>query len=265
MSSTPDIVRQLQREIHLLQGFKPPAAGSVEVGLGPVTAGFPNGTFPTGAIHEFLSEHTGAATCGFIAGLVAPLMAAGGACIWVGRDRKVYPPGLKFFGLEPDRVIFVDVRKDKEVLWVLEEALKCEGLAAVVGEAPDIGLTASRRLQLAVEQSRVTGFILREQGQRGGAQYPVGAAQPPGTAARGLGTIASVARWRILPLASSVEDDLPGLGHPRWRVTLERVRNGKGGTWDIEWREGQFHCMDKESPAAKPWSIDRGTLARKTG
>lgn len=41
---------------------------------------------------------------------------------------------------------------------VMEEALKCGGLAAVVGEVQDISFTASRRLQLAVEQSGVTGF-----------------------------------------------------------------------------------------------------------
>jgi hypothetical protein len=43
-----------------------------DLGLGPVAAAFPDGVFPTGAIHEFISsspEDT-AASGGFIAGLV---------------------------------------------------------------------------------------------------------------------------------------------------------------------------------------------------
>jgi protein ImuA len=34
----------------------------------------------------------------------------------------------------------------------MEEALKCEGLAAVIGEIKEISFSDSRRLQLAVEQ-----------------------------------------------------------------------------------------------------------------
>ena len=38
------------------------------------------------------------------------------------------------------------------MLWVIEEALKCEGLAAVIGEIKELSFTQSRRLQLAVEK-----------------------------------------------------------------------------------------------------------------
>jgi len=41
----------------------------------------------------------------------------------------------------------------------MEEALKCESLSAVIAETPEISFTVSRRLQLAVEQNRVTSFI----------------------------------------------------------------------------------------------------------
>jgi protein ImuA len=76
-------------------------------------------------------------------------------------SKTIFPPGLKMFGIEPANIIFLELQKSKDILWVMEEALKCIGVAAVVGEISDLSFTLSRRLQLAVEQSGVMGFILR--------------------------------------------------------------------------------------------------------
>jgi len=227
-----DIIDQLRKDLLLLQGFKPPLAGTVDIGLGPITAAFPNAVFPTGAIHEFLCNGAvnAAASCGFTTALIGPLMASGGTCLWISAARRIFPQGLKVFGVEPDRVIFIDVRKEKDALWAMEEALKCEGIAAVIGEVQEISFTASRRLQLAVEQSRVTGFLLRYN-------------------PRNMNANACVARWRITPLPSEVEPDMPGLGFPRWNVELTRIRNGQPGIWQMEWSAGRFHHISPAIPA----------------
>jgi protein ImuA len=223
MDSVPqDIMQQLRQEIMLRQGFRPPTAATIDMGLGPVTESFPQRVFPAGAMHEMLSEgpEGAAASAAFAAALMGRLMARGGACIWIGKGRTIFPPGLSVFGLEPDRILFVRVRTEKELLWVLEESLKCEGLAAVAGEIREISPIASRRLQLAVEQSRVTGFLLRD-------------------SPRNRNPIAAVARWRITPAASE-PGGLPGVGHWRWNIELEKIRNGQPGSWILEWRAGQF-------------------------
>ena len=102
----------------------------------------------------------------------------------------------------------------------MEEALKCNAVSAVVGEIREINFTASRRLQLAVEQSQVTGFILRSN-------------------FRSVNTTACVSRWKITPLASE-SDDMPGIGFPKWKVELLRMRNGKSGSWIMQWVDGRF-------------------------
>ena len=119
----------------------------------------------------------------------------------------------------------MDQVKPKEMLWAMEEALKCEGLAAVVGEIPDLSFTVSRRLQLAVEQSSVTGFILR--------------LKP-----RQVGITACIARWKIKPLPSKLEEGMPGVGYPRWNIELEKTRNGRPGNWQVEYVGGQFRELD---------------------
>ncbi|GAA0549946.1 ImuA family protein [Chitinophaga japonensis] len=237
-----DIIHQLQKDILLWQGFTPPAATAVPVGLGPVEAAFPRGVFPAAAVHELLSEtaEEAAVTSGFVAGLLSPLMRRGGACIWISATRRLFPPALKAFGVEPERVIFIDLNREKEVLWAMEEALQCEGLAAVVAEVKEISFTASRRLQLAVEQSRVTGLVLRHQ-------------------PRDLNANACMARWRIRPVASEPEPGMPGVGFPRWQVELLKVRNGKPGSWLLEWSAGRF-CPVLEKRVAQPQAP-----ARKTG
>ncbi|HXB33772.1 MAG TPA: hypothetical protein VNV35_10135 [Puia sp.] len=224
----PDIIQQLRQEILLREGLRPPSAAAVDMGLGAVAAAFPQGAFPTGAMHELLSDGPEGAAAGsaWVAALIGRLMTGEGACVWIGPQRTIYPPALKAYGVEPDRVVFVDVRKEKEGLWAVEEALKCEGLAAVVGEIREVSFLASRRFQLAVEQSRVTGFLLRDRPRN---------RQP----------IATVARWQITPLPGGKSAPaMPGVGLPRWSVELLRMRGGQPGRWELEWREGRFHSID---------------------
>jgi len=219
-----DIFEKLQKQIFSLQGFNAPTQGKhVNFGLGPVEQSFPNHVFPTGAVHELVSSSPvdAAATTGFMAALLGKLMHAGGLSLWISRKRTLYPPALKFFGIDPDRVIFIDVKNEKDLLWMTEEALKCQALSAVIAEIKDMDLTASRRLQLAVEQSRVTALLHR---------------MNPGT----MGNTACAARWKITPIASFLADDMPGVGFFRWDVQLLKVRNGESGKWQIQWKAGRF-------------------------
>ena len=228
-----DIISKLQKDILLWQGFTPPPSGKVKgIGLGPLESAFPNGVFPTGAIHEMLcpTREQTAATGGLIGGMLSNLLQKGGACIWIGTMRRLFPPALALFNIEPDRMIFIDLQRERDVLWAMEEALKCEGLAAVVAEVREISFMQSRRLQLAVENSKVTGFILR-------------------TDLKKLTTTTCVARWEVNPLPSMLDDGLPGIGFPRWQVDLQRVRNGTPGSWQLEWAGGQFVPVEEHIAA----------------
>ena len=214
-----DIIAQLQKDLLLLQGLKHIANDhAVDTGLGPINAAFPGNIFPLGAIHEFIAED-GAATGGFVAGILSALMQNGGVCLWISSCRTLFPPALYSFGILPDKIIFIDLQKERDLLWGMEEALKCNGLAAVVGELKELSFTASRRLQLAVEQSRVTGFVLR---------------------AKADTTTSCVTKWKITSLPGKLNDDMPGIGFPRWNIQLLKVRNGKQGSWQMEWVNGKL-------------------------
>lgn len=241
-TSKADIIARLQKEILPLQGFKPTGTNlPVNLGLGPMASAFFQHSFPVGAVHEFIAagEENSAASCGFISGLIASLIRQEGVSLWISAARTIFPPALYSFGIDPQKMIFIDLRTEKEVFWAVEEALKCNELAAVVGELRELSFTASRRLQLAVENSKVTGFLLRNN-------------------SRSMNITACVTRWQISSLPGESIDELPGVGFPRWKVSLLKVRNGIPGTWEIAWWKGRFRFMQEGI-------VHEQALQKKTG
>jgi protein ImuA len=230
MEAKQDIINRLKQELLLKQGYKPVQTDAARItGIQEIEAAFPNGVFPTGMIHEMIcTPGEEAAACGgFLGGLLASLMTPNSIALWIGVKRTLFPPSLKAFGIEPHQLVFVDVAREKEVLWATEEALKCEGLTAVISELRELSFPQSKRLQLAIEQSHVTGFILRNDPEK-------------------LTTTTCVSRWRITSMPSKPEQGMPGVGFPRWNVELLKVRNGQPGTWQVEWRGEQFYTVPQE-------------------
>ena len=81
--------------------------------------------------------------------------------------------------------------REQDILPAMEEGLREKGLAAVIGEVTRLGLTASRRLQLAAETSGVPAFILRRWWNVAEKELT------------GLPTAAAT-RWRIAPFMSDL-------------------------------------------------------------
>ena len=224
LTAKSDIISRLKREILPLEGLSAlPREAARGLGLDFMNEAFPQCSFPLGAVHELISEgpEAGASTAGFTNGILTGLLKNGGAAVWIGNNPTIFPPALKGFGFNPGQLIFIDLKKEKDQLWAMEEALKCAALSAVIGEIPELSFTHSRRFQLAVEQSKTTGFILRNN-------------------PRALTPNACIARWKIKPRPSLTEDGLPGIGHPTWEIDLQKIRNGRPQSWIVEFNNGEF-------------------------
>jgi protein ImuA len=229
MTQPNELFQQLKREILAYEGYKTALSGKA-VSLGALDNAFPNKCFPAGALHEFITatDQAGAATYGFVLAIIAQIAAPTGIAVWISTRRQVFPPALVVFGIQPEHLFFLDVATEQEALWAAEECLKCPGIAAIVCEATQVSFIASRRFQLAIEQTGVTAFLIRQ--------------------VRGKATaIASVCRWRISPLQSALPDDIPGIGHPSWQVELLKVKNGNPGAWQLQFSSGQFANITNNS------------------
>ena len=198
-----------------------------------------------GALHEISGPARDAAALGFVSALLARLAArAPGAVLWCRRrgasyeSGDIYAPGLAAFGLDPSRLILLGAKQGRDVLWAMREGLSCARLLAVVGEVEEaaVGLTASRRLQLAAEKSGVGCFLLRRLPPQGGqSNITPGAAEEPS---------AALSRWRVRAAPSG---PVPGLeadqaaqrwlgpGRLRWHAELHRCRAAASREWLVEW------------------------------
>ena len=200
------------------------AERSIPFGIDAIDQALPTGGIRQGALHEAASagadtEHAAAATL-FIAGILARL---DGPILWVLRQADLFAPGLTAAGLNPDRIVFAEA--GKAVLPVMEEGLRHPGLCAVVAEHTGrLSLVASRRLQLAAEQTGILAILIR---------------RSPGFDDPALNEpTAAVTRWRIAALTSPPAlphaPDTPGLGRTRWQLNLTRCRGGEPGSWITE-------------------------------
>ena len=147
----------------------------------------------------------------------------------------LYGPALLQFGIDPMRLILVRTRRDSDALWAMEEGLRCSQIAAVVGELGDISLTASRRLQLAAEETGVTAMLLRSRK----THQHLARRRPAGDWMQSH-TKKNAAKLTIIRIF---------LGCPRLRQRLRTTR----------WRAEMFRCRGGESSTTGQWS---GTMKR---
>lgn len=186
--------------------------------LPEVDRALPGGGIALGALHEIAGtgpevEHGAAATL-FVAALLGRLR---GPVLWALAQADLFAPALAAVGLAPHRVIYVEA--GTAVLLAMEEGLRQPGLAGVVGEVGALGLTASRRLQLAAEASGALAVALRRS-----RRFDNPALDAPS---------AAVTRWRVSALPSP-EGPADTLERPRWRLDLVRARGAETGSWIVE-------------------------------
>lgn len=162
----------------------------------------------------FSDTATDTAGLGF---LLATLPCSSFPIFWVQDRLSRLETGHPYIpGLPKRTIIRVDVSRPVDVLWAMEEGLRCTSLAAVIGELwgnpKALDFTATKRLALRAERYGVPCWLIRR------------AASPDLSAARN--------RWRMSALPSLPNrDDPKAPGDPRWRVELFRSRHAQPGTW----------------------------------
>ncbi|TWB34121.1 protein ImuA [Nitrospirillum viridazoti] len=200
---------------------------------------------PRAALHEVVAAgdlDAGAATA-FTALLAVRLAEqVRGPILWMTRAPDLYAPGLDAQGVGPGRLVVVHAACEVDLLWAMEEALRCPRVGAVVGEAGGLDLTASRRLHLAAETGGVPGLLLRLNAGKGGAMKGLKGAGRGGGRGSGRGdtqATAAVTRWQVGTAPIYADDSAASaFTGPAWRVELLRCRGGRPGAWTLYEREG---------------------------
>jgi protein ImuA len=218
--------------------------GNLSVGI-PVIDNVLGGGLLRGALHEIAApneSHLPAAT-GFALGIALSCEGKAKSLLWITEDMALaesgapHGAGLDAFGLAPEQLVTVSTAHRHDLLWAMEEALRCRAVDAVIGEirTGGIGGVAVRRLSLAAADSGTLALLLR--------------ATPAGDAST------AATRW-IVGAAPSVTAHGPGA--PRFATQLVRNRRGPIGSWILEWSDsdGRFILATHAQPLAAP-ALDR--------
>jgi protein ImuA len=254
-SGSRGVVRALRQTIRSIEtgaGRGPPAA--IPLGVAPIDDAL-GGGLAHAALHEIAAARASAiaAASGFALALASRAGDAR-AVLWIAEDMGLiengapHGPGLDDLDLAPERLVKIAAAKSRDVLWAMEEALRCRAVGAVVGEIRStdrgIDLLASRRLSLAASRSEACAFLLRT---------------APGTEASAAAT-----RWVI---AAAPSASATGPGPPRLSVHLTRNRRGPVGSWQLEWNrvEQRFDLASSLSQPVADAAGDRPHRAAAAG
>ncbi len=210
------------------------AAPAVRFGVAAVDGHLPWRGLPGGCLHEvndgwrpprgFSRRQPSGAATGFVAALLTRAGKRGGRpVVWITGQETLHAAGLMGFGLAAETLIAVTASDRDEALWAMEESLRAGCVGTVVGEVPQVDLTASRRLQLAAEAGGSLGILLLPD-------------TPQGHEEVSLAPSVAVTRWRITAAPSAPARGLEKLvGPTRWQASLLRCRGAVPRSWCLEW------------------------------
>ena len=171
------------------------------------------------------------------AGRLLPLLWIGDAVGTLEAGRP-YAPGLRDFGLSPERFLHAAPRKLDEALWLAESAVGSAAFSAVVfevrGNPAHFGLTESRRLSLRAHAARRPLFLVRQAG-----------AEEASSAAFRLHVEPAPSGLRLLPDGTKLSGSI---GNPIFRLTLEKSRNPAPLSFLLEWNPHEREFL----PVAEP-------------
>jgi len=223
------MLEQLRQRLQALQKTTTldGAPGCLPLGVTPIDAAL-GGGLARGALHEIAaaSEAHLAAATGFALGLVSSRR-----LLWIAEDIALaesgapHGPGLDVFGVAPERLLTVAAARRCDLLWAMEEALRCRVIGAVIGELrqSELDMVALRRLSLAAADSGALALLLRS------------------APAREASTAAT--RWIVGAAPNSC-----------FAVALVRNRRGPLGAWILQWSDSdeRFLLATHAQPVATP-------------
>ncbi|WP_164855813.1 ImuA family protein [Sinorhizobium meliloti] len=153
-----------------------------------------------------------------------------------------YAPGLKAYGLDAERFLFVSARTVKDALWIAETALSVPVFAVVVleirGNPACLALSESRRLHVRARAGGVPLLVLRQAGE-----------EEASSAFFRLQVKPAPAGERPLPDGSVL---CGSIGHPAFHLLVEKSRRQASDDIFLEWNahDRRFYSLDERRSAA---------------
>jgi len=140
-------------------GFAPPPSG--------LASGYPeldavlNGGWPQGALTEILIDRAGIGELRLLLPALVRLTQGERWLAFVAPPYIPYAPALKRAGVNLDHILLIHPRARADALWAVEQPLRAGTCGAVLAWLNEADSQSLRRLQLAAEAGKCSGFLFR--------------------------------------------------------------------------------------------------------
>ncbi len=203
--------------------------GSISSGCQAIDEKLPEGGYAKGSMVEFLQSKVGSGATSLAFMTAKQAMKGGKYLLVVDSDRHFYPPAARSLGIPLERMIVIHPKERGDMMWSIDQALRCSGIAAVVSKIDRLDDREARRWQLAAEQGGALGLWVRD--------YRTARGQPSW----------SDIQWRIEPQPAPKD---AGGDNRRWlKMSLLRCRSGVGGasfSVYLDGRDASLHLSDEQ-------------------
>lgn len=174
MSAVPtpsSVVEQLRRQL-LRSQVTHSTQTIVSTGYPAFDQLLPASGLPSGSVIEWITDEPGLRATTIALKCVAGLLKQPGALAVVDPFNEFHAMSLEHLGIPLARLLLVrpcattsttttSQTQRSDALWTLEQLARCPGVRVVITWVDRLSSTAQRRLQLAVEKSGVTVFLMR--------------------------------------------------------------------------------------------------------
>jgi hypothetical protein len=130
-------------------------------GWAQLDAILPGGGWQSGTIVELMPAATGIGELRLVIPALARLTRQERHVALIAPPYVPFAPALAQQGVRLDRLLIIHASAADDILWASEQVLRCKSFAAVLAWPATIRDRETRRLQLAAEAGRSTGFVYR--------------------------------------------------------------------------------------------------------
>ncbi len=229
------------------------------------------------AITEWVAEAegSGAASLALLAASVhlKSSLSGGGPLVVVSDQEHFYPPAAISLGIPAHRIIWVRPANREDLIWSIDQSLRCEAVGAVwAALGANLDDRDARRFQLAAEEGRTAGLFLRPAATRhrpsfAEVRFHVGNASSMSQPAGGL-QVSTDTKFS----ADTSDEGSPSQRSPSWhqsspswhqgsprllQVTLDRCRGGQLGksVWVEILDQGEIRSVGPQRVGSAPAAI----------
>ncbi len=158
------LVDQLSDRIRAIEiggRLRSQASATISSGCQELDACLPDGGYSPGTIIEWIEPTQGCG--GYYLALAAArqAIADGKYLVVVDPQQRFYPPSAQSMGIPIERLIVLRPQNESDVMWSIDQALRCTAVGAVVANLERVSELQARRFQLAAEQGQALGCWLR--------------------------------------------------------------------------------------------------------